>query len=210
MNVIAIATAGVIGYLCGSLVLGDILSRIFHGVDIYSVGSKNPGFTNVARAVGLRTGIVTLASDIGKGALAVAVARWVLAGVFDASALVLGIAAGVGAIMGHCWPLYHRFRGGKGVATGLGVFLSLAPLATAIAFGTWALALILLRYMSLASILGALALPVAITWIDPPGPGGGVLIAVAWIVGLGIVLRHRTNLSRLLRNQEPKFNLKRR
>ncbi len=199
-----------IGYLLGSVLFGDICSRAFGGVDIRSVGSRNPGFTNVLRHAGARAGLLTLLGDVAKGALAVAVGRWGLAQAFPTEGgLQLGATAALGALAGHFWPVYHRFRGGKGVATAVGAFLCLTPPATAFAAGVWAITLLLGRYMSLASMLGALALPVYLTWMAGPVVSGPYLLATAWVAAGGIVLRHRANLARLLRKTEPKFHLKR-
>lgn len=196
----------VIAYLIGSVLLGVPISRAF-GVDIYTAGSGNPGFTNVFRSVGRTAGCLTLLADAGKGAIAVAAGR-VLAGV-DGDPMLFGVLACAGAITGHALPLFHRFKGGKGVATGAGAFALLVPGGTLVAACVWLVVLLATRYMSLASIAGALALPVYMTWIGRPTSSRAVLLSVAWVVAVAIVLLHRGNLARLRRGEERKFTLKR-
>jgi glycerol-3-phosphate acyltransferase PlsY len=204
------AIATVAGYLLGSILFAVILSRLFHGVDIRTRGSGNPGFTNVYRDLSARTGLLTLLGDILKGTAAVLLGQTVIAALFpQASRVGLGLAGAGGALIGHAFPLYHGFRGGKGVATGLGAFVSLAPAATGVAAVVWILTLLTVRIMSVASILAALTVPAVLTWILPPIEGGPALVAVAWIVALAIVLRHRSNLRKLRRGEERRFTLRR-
>jgi glycerol-3-phosphate acyltransferase PlsY len=201
--------AFVVAYLVGSVMLAVPISRALGGVDIRTVGSGNPGFTNVLRSVGRTAGLLTLAADVGKGVLAVLAAR-AIAGALGADPVLTGAIACAGAILGHAFPVFFRFRGGKGVATAAGGFVTLIPVAALVAAAVWTIVLVLSRYMSAASIAGALTLPVYLTWVRRPSSGGDVLLPVAWIVAIAIVLLHRGNLARLARGEERKFSLKRR
>lgn len=204
------AIAAGAGYLLGSILFAVILCRAFHGVDIRTLGSGNPGFTNVFRDLSPRTGLVTLLGDVLKGTAAVLVGELLVAPAFpDASRIGLGLAGAGGALLGHALPLYHGFRGGKGVATALGAFATLAPFATVVAAGVWTLTLATVRIMSVASILGALTVPIVLTWVRTPAEGGTAVTIVAWVVAAAIVLRHRSNLSKLRRGEERRFTLRR-
>jgi len=188
----------VAAYLCGALPTGVWVGRLA-GVDVQRSGSGNIGATNVARTVGGRAAIVTLVGDITKGVVPVLVARaldvpiWVVA------------AVGVGAFLGHIYSVFLRFSGGKGVATAFGVFLALAPLAAAGSVAVFFLVALPTRYVSLASMCAAAALPGLAALFGYPQPVrlAGLLIAAF------VILRHRANWERLRRGVEPRFGLKR-
>lgn len=188
-----------VGYLAGSIPFGLIIARA-RRVDIRAQGSGNIGATNVWRVIGWPEGLATLAGDFAKGLLPV-----MLASAMTASPTVSGL-AGLAAIAGHTYPCFAGFRGGKGVATGLGAFLGLMPVATLLAAATWAVCLLIWRYVSLSSMIAALSFPV---W-------AGILHEPAFLIGLGalaaalVVWRHRPNLERLTMGNEPKFSFKRR
>jgi len=204
------AIAAAVGYLLGSILFAVILCRAMHGVDIRTLGSGNPGFTNVFRDLSARTGLLVLLGDILKGTAAVLVGELLVLRYFpDASRVGLGLAGAGGALLGHAVPLYHGFRGGKGVATALGSFATLAPVPTLVAAGVWTITLVTVRIMSVASILGALTVPIVLTWVRPPVEGRGAVVIVAWVVAAAIVLRHRSNLSKLRRGEERRFTLRR-
>lgn len=190
MSVLAALAAG---FAIGSVPSGFLLVRVARGQDIRSVGSGNIGATNVGRVLGVGGAVVTLLLDAAKGAAAV-----VGAGYLAPGAPHIAAAAGVGAILGHCFTPWLGFRGGKGVATMLGTFLVLAPLAVVAVMVTFAAVLGIWRFVSLASLAGAAMLPLA-TWAigEPPG------VIVAALLTLGVVaLRHRDNARRLLRGTE--------
>ena len=186
----------VAAYLAGSLPFGLWIARA-RGIDIRTVGSGNIGATNVARSLGKKLGALVLLLDAAKGALPVVGAWWLIAhGHAPREALV---AAGLAAVIGHCFPLWLRFSGGKGVATALGVFLVLDPLSTlacvvvfAAAYGVW-------RIASVGSLLGAAAMPLALWW---RGAEAWDLVLTGAMVAV-IVFRHRDNLTRLRRGAEP-------
>jgi glycerol-3-phosphate acyltransferase PlsY len=184
-------------YLCGSLPTGVWLGRLA-GVDVRRAGSGNIGATNVARTAGLRPALLTLTGDIAKGFVPTVIARLLLA---DFRLVALVAAA---AFFGHIFSVFLRFSGGKGVATGFGVFLALAPGAALLAALVFAAVAGATRYVSLASVLAAVSLPVAtITLNSTPAAW-----AAALIIGATIVFRHRENLSRLRRGVEPRFQRK--
>ncbi len=193
-------------YLLGSIPFGYLIVRAKEGADVRESGSGGTGATNVSRRAGKLAGVGTLLLDALKGALAVLVARWLLTDDFGVNWWVA--AAAVLAVVGHCFPVWLGFRGGKGVATGVGVFLSLYPLAVACAAVVFVLAFALTRYVSLGSILGSAALPLS-TWllavyvwpVAQPGP----ILTAAFAAGALIILMHHANIRRLLRGAESKF-----
>ena len=184
------------GYLCGSIPSGVLLARRA-GVNVRRTGSGNIGAANVARSVGPMLGVATLVADAVKGALPVLVARRLGA---DPR---LAAATGLAAFLGHVLPVTLRFAGGKGVATALGVLLVLCPLAVPLAAAAFGLAFALCRYVSVASVVAALAAPVATGLLPCPLPSLGVSLTMAAI----IVLRHRENFRRLRAGIEPRFAL---
>lgn len=190
----------VIAYLLGSLPFSLWAGRLLRGIDLTQVGSGNLGATNVLRALGWRAAVPVLLLDIGKGAAAVWIARTLFAGPIDRS--IVALLAGVCAVAGHMWTPFARFRGGKGVATATGVFLSLAPLPTLLSAVVFAVLTGITRYVSLGSIAAALLLPVFLLWLEPPSAARLPTIAVASIVVIAIVWRHRENVRRLLSGTE--------
>jgi glycerol-3-phosphate acyltransferase PlsY len=178
------------GYLLGSIDFGVIVPRLF-GIDIYGTGSGNPGATNVLRTVGRREAALVLLGDVGKGAAAAALGS--LTG-----GPVIGFAAGLAAVVGHCFPIWHRFRGGKGVAAAGGMVLWLEPLAGVILLGVFVAVVALTRKASLGSLIAAVGLvPVLAAF----GHRGWSLGLAAAAVAL-IVIRHIPNIRRLLGGRE--------
>jgi acyl phosphate:glycerol-3-phosphate acyltransferase len=182
-------------YLIGAVPVGFIVARLFGGVDIRRAGSGNIGATNVLRTLGKGPAVITLLGDIAKGALAVVVARAVLPEPWGAA---LGA---VLAVIGNCWPVFLRFRGGKGMATGLGAFLTLVPWATAPAALVWVAVAASFRFVSLASMMACLCLPLGVALLGYPRSSlGASAVAVAIII-----LRHHANLRRLAQGREPRL-----
>jgi acyl phosphate:glycerol-3-phosphate acyltransferase len=187
-------------YLLGAIPVGYLIARAFGIVDIRSHGSGNIGATNVMRTAGRLPGVLTLVGDIGKGYLAVLVGTAVAGGGPMASAVTA-----VAAIVGNCWSLFLRFRGGKGVATGLGAFLSVAPWATVPAALVWLVTAITFRYVSLASIMAAGCVPLGALALGYPRES-----VAACAVGAAIVVyRHRDNLGRLFSGTERRLGERR-
>jgi glycerol-3-phosphate acyltransferase PlsY len=181
------------GYLLGALPFGWLVARA-RGVDIFSVGSRSPGATNVRRTLGPGPGNLVFALDAAKGAVAAGLPA--VAG-FPNVALN-GVVALAAALLGHSFSCFTRFRGGKGVATGTGGFLVLLPWCTLIAAAGWLGVFYGTRYVSLASIFAAVTLPVAAFALGSPAP----LTAMAGAVCLFVVVRHRSNIARLLSGTE--------
>jgi glycerol-3-phosphate acyltransferase PlsY len=196
-------------YLLGSIPVGYLLVRLFHHQDIRTVGSGNIGATNVLRSGGKRLGAATFFLDVLKGCSAV----WL--GAFCAAHLMhftsprnLEALAALFAVLGHMFPVWLRFRGGKGVATGFGVFLVAAPWAALAAIAVFALVLLISRYVSLASILGAASFPF-FAWLLVRGDRPPIFIAVQFAVALLIIAKHQQNIRRLLSGTESRFGARR-
>ncbi len=211
--------AGIVGYVLGSLPFGYLVARS-RGVNIFEVGSKNPGATNVRRVLGHGAGNVVLFLDGLKRAVASA---WALLQYTHTSAaegssgnaflnlpvageawVTVGVAGLVGALLGHSFSCFTRFKGGKGVATGAGGFFVLFPLGMLISLGVFITTLAITRYVSLASILGAVVLPVLAIALHQ----STVMVSVTGGVALFVLLRHRANISRLLAGTESKVGQK--
>ena len=200
-------------YLLGSIPFGYLLVRIFRKQDIRSTGSGNIGATNVARSGGKGLGILTLLLDLGKGLAAVELAYFTAAhsaawhdlyqSAGSQKAFDLAVLAAVAAILGHAFPVWLRFRGGKGVATGLGVFIALVPLASLCIFGVFLVVVLTTRYVSLGSILAAASFPLFGFWIvRHPSP----LVVFGFLfIPLLIIVKHGTNISRLRAGTESRF-----
>ena len=189
-------------YLLGSISWGYLIVRLRQGVDVRTVGSGNAGATNVLRASGLLPAIAVLALDIGKGAAAVAAAR-----ALGSPGPVVGGAA-VAVVLGHIYPAYFGFRGGKGVATAAGAFLSLSPLPAALGLGVFVLVVAATRYVGLGSITSVGLLPPLVYLC---GRVGWTAEAPEWLlmsaaaVAVVIVYKHRGNIRRLRTGEELKL-----
>lgn len=189
-------------YLLGSIPTGYLLVRAFRHEDIRTVGSGNIGATNVLRSGGKRLGAATFVLDVLKGAAAV----WMGWLAFRYLAIAstprdVEALAALFAVLGHMFPVWLRFRGGKGVATGFGVFLVAAPWAALAAIGVFAVMLSITRYVSLSSILGAASFPI-FAWFMVSGYRPPFFMAVQVVVALLIILKHRQNIRRLLSGTE--------
>jgi glycerol-3-phosphate acyltransferase PlsY len=193
MGIIAI----VIGYVLGSIPFAFLLTRS-RGVDLRDVGSRNVGAANVLRTAGVLVAVAVLLLDAAKGAAAVLVAR-LLGG-----DVTIATVAGIAAIVGHIYPPWLGFRGGKGVAAAAGVFSMLAPIATAIAIAVFVATVFVTRFISAGSIAGAVALPVAAAAGNVAGPVVAGAIASAVLV----IHRHRDNLARLVAGTERRIGLR--
>ena len=192
-------------YLLGSIPFGYILVRVFRKEDIRATGSGNIGATNVARSGAKGLGILTLLLDLLKGFAAVKIATHFAPGTpgFPSD---LAVAAGVAAVLGHVFPVWLGFKGGKGVATALGVFLAFAPLAALCALGVFIVIFAITRYVSLASILAAAMMPLfCLLWMPDRSPifvGGIIFIALL------VIAKHHANISRLKQGKESRFGSK--
>ena len=191
-----------VSYLLGSIPFGYLLVRIFRGEDVRKIGSGNIGATNVARVAGPVAGIFTLALDAAKGAAAV----WLAARFANDSATWMVI-AGLAALVGHCFPLWLGFRGGKGVATAAGVFLVLCPLALLGSLTLFILVVVFSRYVSLGSIAAAAAIPLLVYFFWAPHHAPPLTVTFgALAAALLVVYKHDANMQRLVEGREPRFS----
>ena len=191
------AIAIAVAYLLGSIPFGYVAGRL-RGIDIRTVGSRNVGATNVFRTLGKPTGIAVMALDILKGVAAAVIARvisddpWPL------------VAAGA-AVAGHVYPVWLGFRGGKGVAVGAGVAIGLVPWVALALVPVWVLIVAITRYVSLASLVAAVAFTPAVWLLGY----SNATVAFAALVALAVIWRHRTNIVRLLRGEELRLEFRR-
>jgi acyl phosphate:glycerol-3-phosphate acyltransferase len=191
------------GYLLGSIPFGLIFAKLFAGKDVRELGSGNIGATNVSRVVGPLAGILTLVLDAAKGAAAV----WLAARITDHAASAM-IFTGIAALLGHCFPVWLRFKGGKGVATALGIFIALCPLAALAAFVLFVLVALFWRYVSLGSLSAAAAMPLLIYFLWAPGHAPPVVVTLGTLFASVLIFyKHDGNLQRLVDGTEPKYSL---
>jgi glycerol-3-phosphate acyltransferase PlsY len=183
-------------YLLGSIPTGFLLGS-FSGIDIRKTGSGNVGATNVARVVGKKQGVITLLVDVAKGFIPVLIASRLG---FDLT--VTGLVA-LATLVGHLYPVFLKFQGGKGVATALGIFLAAAPLASLALVVVFAVVMLAWRWVSLASMVAAGAAPLVLLIFSYPSP----LVVLGLMIALLIIFRHRENIRRLRSGAEPKFEL---
>lgn len=185
-------------YLLGSLPFGYLVGRA-RGIDITKVGSGNTGATNVYRALGKSAGLLVFVLDVAKGFVPVFVARQILKGdpAFDAHSVCIGVTS----VLGHSFSPFLKFKGGKGVATGLGVLAAIAPLVAGLGFGTFLLVLAVWRIVSLSSISACVVVIVSLFATAQPL----VVCIVFGLIALFVIVRHKSNIKRLLKGEEPKL-----
>jgi glycerol-3-phosphate acyltransferase PlsY len=188
----------VFAYLLGSIPTGVILTKAFSDVDPRSQGSRNIGATNIYRTAGKKLGVLTLVGDILKGLIPVVVARESLGSFFWIGAIALA------AFLGHLYSIFLKFKGGKGIATGLGAFLALSPLAAVLSCLVFGAVVYKWRYISLGSLTATAAFPVLLFLLSPHR----VYIPFAVAIGILIFYRHRENIKRLLGGTESRFGAK--
>jgi glycerol-3-phosphate acyltransferase PlsY len=197
-----------VAYLLGSIPFGFLLVLLVNKEDIRAKGSGNIGATNVLRSGAKGLGALTFLLDGSKGYAAVAVADFLGRNQAPATINNLAILAALFVILGHMFPVWLRFKGGKGVATAFGAFLALCPLAALCAFMLWLAIVALTRYVSLASILAALVLPFLTLWLSP-GKYGYITGAVVFVCCWSVIVKHRQNIQRLLQGTEHRFGASR-
>ena len=198
MNLSVLIAVIVCSYLLGSIPFGYILVRIFMGVDVRSIGSGNIGATNVARSGGKKLAVATFLLDAFKGWLPVFVVLRLpgLAAAVSLPLATLATVAALSALVGHVFTIWLKFKGGKGVATGLGVFLALAPLAALLTLLIFIIVVAATRYVSLGSVLATAAFPAILCWLERDTfPPAALLMATA--AALLVIFRHRQNIGRL-------------
>ena len=184
----------VIAYLLGNISPSIILGKI-HGIDIKKEGSGNAGTTNALRVLGKKAALITLVIDIGKGVLAVIIGRLV-------GGAAVGYICALAVFCGHIWPCFYSFKGGKGVATAFGALLSVNWMLGLAALAVVAVGLALTQRMSVGSLLGAITFPI-LCWLLEPD-----FIWIGSVMALIVLIKHRANIGRLLRGEEPKMSFK--
>lgn len=184
-----------VAYLLGSLPTALVLVRSMTGEDVRRTGSGNVGATNALRAAGWKAGAAVTVIDVAKGALAV----WLMRRINPESGWVA--AAMLAVVIGHCYPVWLKFRGGKGVAAGFGAFLVIAPLSALAALGVWILVLVISRWVSLASMIASAVFPLALKLIDSPDMVTLISVSAAAVL---IILRHSSNIRKMLSGEEVK------
>lgn len=185
----------ILAYLLGSIPTGVIVAKAFGSIDPRTQGSKNIGATNVFRTGGKKLGIITLAGDILKGLIPVALAKGYVDSFFWIGAIALA------AFLGHLYPIFLKFKGGKGIATGLGIFLALSPLPAFLSLGVFGVAVYKWGYVSLGSLTATAAFPLFL-FLFGAHPN---FILFAIVIGILIFYRHKENISRLRAGRESKF-----
>ncbi|MCR4346387.1 MAG: glycerol-3-phosphate 1-O-acyltransferase PlsY [Sulfuricaulis sp.] len=184
-----------LAYLLGSVSSAVVIARLMGLPDPRETGSKNPGATNILRYGGKSAAILTLAGDILKGVIAVLVAQ-----ALTADAMIITL-TGFAAFIGHLFPVFFGFRGGKGVATALGVWLALNPWVGLALIATWVLVALLFRYSSLSALMASLTAPLYVAWLSPSAPYLATMIVMSAI----LIFRHRSNIRNLIAGTENKI-----
>ena len=190
----------VIGYLLGSVSVGIILSKLFHGPDLHTVGSGSTGASNVLRSMGVKWGVITLFGDFAKALLACGIAWWVT-GELHAAML-----AGFTCILGHNWSIFFKMMGGKGVAASCGVMLTCFPIPGAISILITIALIAITRYISLGSIVMVTLFAILVTIFE--AHGSWLIILWVWALALICIWRHHGNISRLIHGTERKIGQK--
>ena len=192
-------------YLLGSIPVGWIVARLFFKTDIRSKGSGNIGATNALRQFGTAVGLIVLLLDMSKGIIAVLLAK----SIYGSGAMMVVI-CGLLAILGHVFPIWLKFKGGKGVATAAGVFIALTPISLLIALLVFIVVVVITRYVSLGSIVAALSLLAVnlMSFFRQPNKDYALLILVVLIVAM-IIYKHKENIARLIRGNENKISFTR-
>ena len=185
----------VLGHVCGSVPSGLWLVQAFHGIDIRNYGSKNIGTTNVFRTVGPKTAVLVLIADAFKGILAVGIMSY-----FFHNPL-LDVVTALGALLGHNYSIFLGFKGGKGVATALGLLIFMMPKVAVASFGIWLVCVLLTRYVSLGSIMAAIFTPPLAWYLGYPS----AYVIFSVVAACFVVLSHKENIHRLLTGTESKI-----
>ena len=195
MNYLLTAGGFLLGYVFGSIPCGLWLVQAFHGIDIRKYGSGNIGTTNVFRTVGPKTAAAVLAGDMMKGILALHIISK-----FSADPVIVAVTA-LGALLGHNYSLFLGFKGGKGVATGLGLFLYMLPWGAAAGLCVWIIIVLITRYVSLGSVIAAIVAASAGWYLNYPAP----FAVFGTLACLFVIIRHKDNIKRLLDGTESKI-----
>ena len=200
---------GLIAYHLGSIPTAVWVGKAWYNIDVREHGSNNAGATNTFRVLGKKPGVIVLAVDIVKGFIAVSLVKWfnyfmALDHTFDELVQVQVVCA-VAAILGHIFPVFAGFKGGKGVATSLGVIVGLEPFSALICIVLFLIVFIISNYVSLGAIIVSFAFPVVVWWVTDNS--SDVLFIFSVILSLAVIAAHRKNIKRLIKGEENKMNL---
>jgi len=210
MNILLIAILFIAAYLIGSICTAVWLGKWYYGIDIRKHGSGNSGATNTFRVLGKKPGTIVMLIDIFKGWAATSLANLLV--VFDAipadNLIIFQLIMGMLAVVGHIFPVYEKFKGGKGVATLLGMMLAIQPEAALVCIVIFVVVLLLSKYVSLGSMIAALAFPMLLLLHPRFHPDNPILIIFGFILFAIVVITHRKNINRLIAGEESKANIK--
>ena len=187
----------VIGYLLGSISTGVVISKALSKTDIRMHGSGNAGTTNMLRVLGRKAALLTFIGDMLKGIIAVFIGKWLVGGELGG---LLGV---VGAVLGHYYPLYFGFKGGKGIATSFGSLLFVFPVQALLAFTVFLILVGITHYVSVGSVAAAIALPLLVVFTRFAQPQLWIITAC---IGASVIWRHRANIQRLMNHTESKLD----
>jgi len=206
MNILYIVATCVVAYLIGSVPSAVWVGKIFYGIDVREHGSKNAGATNTFRVLGVKAGIPVLLLDVFKGFLAASLVMFFKSYIPDLREYVnLQLLFGAMAVIGHIFPIYVGFKGGKGVASLLGIILAIAPVPGLIALGVFVITLLISRYVSLSSLIAGISFPVLVIIVFKTTVTSLMLFSV--VISILLLLTHQKNIERLLRKEENKANI---
>jgi glycerol-3-phosphate acyltransferase PlsY len=197
---------GVIAYLLGSIPTAVWVGKKYYGMDVREHGSKNAGATNTFRVLGKKPGILVLLIDVFKGALAVLMPFFILQNQLDSESIIhIQLVAAIAAVLGHVFPVFAQFKGGKGVATSLGIIIGIHPAAALMCLGIFLVIFILFHYVSLGAIAASIAFPLLIVYLFQVDSIW--LRAFAIVLGAVVIFAHKKNIVRLIQGEENKMNL---
>ena len=207
---VTIIVVAAVGYVLGSFPTGVWFGKLVRGIDLREHGSKSMGATNVFRVLGWKLAIIVLIIDIAKGFFAAFIGSRINLGDIALISYQLAMIAGLAAVGGHLFPMFANFKGGKGIATGAGLLLYLAPLELGFAVLVFILTVLISRYVSLGSLLAAtfFALSILLERFYLDYPHGGEMIAFAVLIFVLVLITHRSNIKRLLDRNENKFGIR--
>ena len=190
----------------GSIPTAVWLGKLKYGIDVRQHGSKNAGATNTFRVLGKKPGVVVLLIDVAKGACAVLLPLFLCPFSWGQDDIIhVQLVAGISAVLGHVFPVFAQFNGGKGVATSLGIVVGIHPLAAAVCFGVFLIVFIISSFVSLGAIIAALAFPFVVNWIFENQNLYLMLFSI--FLSLAVIIAHHKNIRRLLKGEENKMNL---
>ncbi len=204
MEIKSVILVCMISYGLGSIATAVWAGKLFHGIDIRQHGSGNAGATNTIRVMGWATGIPVLVIDLAKGWLAASLPHMLNVGIHGSPEQInLQILCGLIAVIGHVFPIFAGFRGGKGVGTTFGVLLALQPYVTLICLGVFLTVLLITGYVSVSSMSAGLSFPIVLTFF--PSSSSAIFEIFSVLIAIAIILTHRKNILRLIRKEENRF-----